>query len=74
MNSSNETAIRIHPNLVCWLKNDWPLPEPEEGIDLFLTASRLGVIRQVWRIYNPDKDYIEPFKWYLEKVNPDYMD
>jgi len=57
-----------HPNLVAWLRDAWPLPVPEEALELMLDPSPPDQYKKLWAQYRPGEDFIEPWRWYNQKI------
>jgi hypothetical protein len=61
----SKRARGLHPNLIAWLRDEWPLPVPDEALELALDDFRPGhTPEEIWAHYNPGKEFVHPWTWY----------
>ena len=62
-------ATGLHRNVLAWLQDTWPLPLPDEALELALDDFRPGHTRQeIWERHNPGKAYVDPWTWYARRT------
>ena len=61
----------LHPNLAAWLKDEWPLPIPEEALEIMIDPSPPDQYIRLWAQHRPGEPFLEPWRWYIRKEAED---
>ena len=65
---TNRTPVdRLHPNIRAWLTDTWPLPLPDEELELFLDMASPDMPERLWARNRPGEPFEERYIWLRRK-------